>query len=622
MMRSSSLCIVGFALVFGVGAGPVRKPRVDEAAMNEAIRATLRSDDEGYASSAAYAHFLAARLAHHEGEHRRSVESLQLALISDPEDAYLITSLAEEYARLGDMDHAERELRRVIERAPNYHPAHLLMSRVLLETKRYTRARVHLKRAMRLRPRDPDAYLVLTQLELELDRRDEAERAVEALAHAVPGEILGYKRLGIALAERGDLLRSERLLRKALAADPGDFELWASLAQALEQAGRLPDAADAYQRAIEREPDNQEALLQAGRLMLKMGVPGEAKAYFDRLLLVSDEPEMAAKVAFSYLSARHLAEAVDVLDAARAHGTPEPRLSFYAGLLHEKLHRYLKAAEAYGELPAASELFQEARLRRATCLSLAGQHGRALELFRKGVAEKPDYLLLYSAYARALERSGSARDAEAMLKRALVERPLPELYEALAGSYQRNGRLADAVDVLLQGLSRRPRDEGLLFSLGAAYERKGDFDKSIEKMRALLEVNPDNADAMNFIGYNLAQRGKDLDEAERLVTRALELKPDTGAFLDSLGWLYFRRGDYQKAVDMLERAAALSPHEPVIAEHLGDAYQRASKREAAADAYRAALEALRTSPDAHEHRELRQSLERKLRSLSTETSGR
>ncbi len=76
------------------------------------------------------------------------------------------------------------------------------------------------------------------------------------------------------------------------------------------------------------------------------------------------------------------------------------------------------------------------------------------------------------------------------------------------------------------------------------------------------------------MGYLLAQRRKDLAEAERLVLRALELRPDTGAFLDSLGWVYFQRGEYQRAVEALERASLLEPDEPVILEHLGDAYQR------------------------------------------------
>jgi tetratricopeptide (TPR) repeat protein len=258
-------------------------------------------------------------------------------------------------------------------------------------------------------------------------------------------------------------------------------------------------------------------------------------------------------------------------------------------------------------------------MRQASCLSLAGQHAKAVELFRQGIEEKPDYVSLYPAYARALERGGVPREAETVLNRALVDHPAPEVYEALASTYQRQGRLGDAISLLTDALQKHPGDEMLLFTLGAAYEKRGDVDKSIEKMRAILKIDPDNAAAMNFIGYTLADRGrdKDFDEAEKLVNRALELKPDSGAFMDSLGWLYFRRGDFNRAVNTLEKAAALSPGEPLIIEHLGDAYQGISKRAQAADAYRRALDALRVAPpEPQDAKNLKLGLERKLKLVS------
>jgi len=141
-------------------------------------------------------------------------------------------------------------------------------------------------------------------------------------------------------------------------------------------------------------------------------------------------------------------------------------------------------------------------------------------------------------------------------------------------------------------------------------------------MRSVLEREPDHAAAMNFIGYLLAERGKDLDEAERLVRRALELRPDTGSFLDSLGWILFQRGDYPRAVEVLEKAVAFEPEEPVILEHLGDAYHRLSRPQEAARAWRGALEVLAQSPEAAEPPEQRAIIERKLKKLSTGAADR
>ncbi|MFP2961921.1 tetratricopeptide repeat protein [Myxococcus sp. 1LA] len=130
-------------------------------------------------------------------------------------------------------------------------------------------------------------------------------------------------------------------------------------------------------------------------------------------------------------------------------------------------------------------------------------------------------------------------------------------------------------------------------------------------------MSPDHAAALNFLGYLLAQAGQNLDEAERRVRRALELRPDTGAYLDSLGWVYFRRGDYARAVDALERASMLSPDEPVILEHLGDAYQRVARMDEAAAAWRRALEVLALDPESAEPPGQRAALERKLKALPT-----
>lgn len=608
------------AVVFGCAAGPssgARRPRpkVDVTAMKEAMEAA--EVDEGFASSASYAHYLKARLAHHEGDARQAVDELRLALATDDGNPFLLTALAEEYARASDLRGAEAELKKVIAGRPRYHPAHLLMGRVLFEGRKLTRAQAHLRKAVQLRPRDADAYLVLAQLFVDTDQPEQAVKVVEQLGKALPGESAGYRRLGLALAERGDLDRAEPLLLRAAERDPGDLDVWVMLGQLYEGTRRPALAEKAYDRALERDPDHREVLLQAGRLALKTGSLVRARAYFDRLLSLSEDPELTVKVAFSYLATRHLEAAAEVLDASRSAGFLEPRLFFYAGLVHQRLRHFARAAEAYGGVPADSELFHEARLHQASCLSLAGQHPRALELFQRALGDKPDHVLLYPAYSQALERSGSPGEAEALLRRAVKQYPAAEVFDALTSTLEKRGRLAEAIDLIVEALQKRPRDEALLYTLGSAYERSGDLDRSIAQMRAVLEVNPENPEAMNFIGYTLAEAGRNLDEAEKLLLRALELRPENGAFMDSLGWIYYQRGDHAKAVTVLEKASALAPGEPLIIEHLGDAYRQSSRPSEAAEAYRRALEALKALPDLpQDSRAQLKGLERKLKILS------
>jgi tetratricopeptide (TPR) repeat protein len=596
------------------GGAPLKRPHVDYQAMHEAMSPS-QEPTEHFSSAASYAHYLKARLLHHDGDHKGALDELRLALASDDQNPFLMTELAEEHARLGELDRAEAQLHKVLDKYPNHAAAQLLMGRVLFEGQKIVRARAALKNAIRLKPRDPDAYLVLTQLWLDQGKPDDAIKVVDELSAALPGEPIGYKRLGMALAERNDNARAEKLLTKAVERDPGDAEAWIALGQIYETTGRLQKGEDAYGRALERDPENREVLLAAGRLALRQDAPQRARAYFEQLLSFSKDPELAVKVAFSYLAMRQMGAAVEVLDAARATGG-EPRLHFYAGLVHERMHSWQKAADAYGAVTAeAGDLFHEARLHRANCLSSLGKHAAAIELYKKGLEDRPDYAALIPAYARGLERANQPKEAELVLAKALADKPTPESFEALAGLYERQGRLADAISLLTDALRKRPRDELLLYALGTVYERKGEVQKSLEKMRAVLDVNPDNANAMNFIGYTLADRGLDYEEAEKLLTRALELKPDTAAYLDSLGWVFFKRGDTGKAIDTLERATEVSPGEPTIEEHLGDAYARGARPSDAISRYRRALDTLREAPELAESKSQKSSIEKKLKAL-------
>jgi Flp pilus assembly protein TadD len=108
-------------------------------------------------------------------------------------------------------------------------------------------------------------------------------------------------------------------------------------------------------------------------------------------------------------------------------------------------------------------------------------------------------------------------------------------------------------------------------------------------MKKAIALNPANAQALNYLGYSYAEDGVNLPEAEKLIKRALDIEPEDGFYVDSLGWVYYQKGDYQKAVEQLERAVNLTGEDPTITEHLGDAYQKVGKVREASHEYRDAL---------------------------------
>jgi tetratricopeptide (TPR) repeat protein len=159
------------------------------------------------------------------------------------------------------------------------------------------------------------------------------------------------------------------------------------------------------------------------------------------------------------------------------------------------------------------------------------------------------------------------------------------------------------------------------------YGEKDRDDEAIRYMQRALEKNPDNADALNFIGYTWAEHGENLEQAEQYITRAMELRPDNGYIVDSLGWVYYMRakpmmaaGDVAggrkwltKAIEELQRAHELTGGDPVISEHIGDAYPPA--RRAAPSALDKFEEAALLVPRPEEQPQLKQKLETLRREL-------
>jgi Flp pilus assembly protein TadD len=150
-----------------------------------------------------------------------------------------------------------------------------------------------------------------------------------------------------------------------------------------------------------------------------------------------------------------------------------------------------------------------------------------------------------------------------------------------------------------------PRNDKYHFTLGALYDEAKQKELGVAEMHKAIEINPSNAPALNYLGYSYAEAGTHLVEAEKLIKRALILEPEDGFYIDSLGWVYYQRGEYQRAIDELERAVNLTGSDPTITEHLGDAYNKIGKER---DAQRQYEDALRRTQDAEQIQRLKTKL--------------
>jgi tetratricopeptide (TPR) repeat protein len=181
------------------------------------------------------------------------------------------------------------------------------------------------------------------------------------------------------------------------------------------------------------------------------------------------------------------------------------------------------------------------------------------------------------------------------------ERPdSPAGYLRLGDLYRAKEDFASAVVAYDDAARRQKRLEEIdwtfLYRRGIALERSGRFDRAEQDLRRAIGLNPQNANLLNYLGYSLLDRGKDLKEAEDLIRKAVDLTPDDGYIIDSLGWVYYRTDQVDKAVETLEKAILLKPEDPTINDHLGDAYWRVGRKVEARFQWEAALRTTEGDP--------------------------
>lgn len=203
-----------------------------------------------------------------------------------------------------------------------------------------------------------------------------------------------------------------------------------------------------------------------------------------------------------------------------------------------------------------------------------------------------EYVESLARRAAALDGLGRGEESEKLLLDWLGEHGDDEdVALSLADLYEDHGKGRAAVDLLEGMLARKPsQNPRFYFSLGILHDKLKDWSKSAEYMKRSLALAPDDPVVLNYLGYTYADRGVNLDEAEKLIRRALELKPDDAAITDSLGWVYHKQGRKAEAAATLKKAVELSPKDAVIWEHLGDALQAVGDADAARQAYQKAIE--------------------------------
>ena len=502
----------------------------------------------------AYFHFLRGYLAELEQESPRALDEYRQGLKYDPNSAYLKLQIANLYFASGEMSAAVNIADQISTDQLNENRDFLRLAKIYAGTGHYDRAIALYDQAIQLNSPSLEPYIAKGILLISLKRLDEAKEVFGAGLQKIPYSPESHFYLALIAKEEDQRDEAEIHFQETINQRPEFERAYRGLASLYEDHKESDKAIGVYEGFLESvNPHHKEFRLQLVRLHIR------AKSYDQALnqlnLILADNPDdLNAQVRKAFI----LGEMGNYQQAAKdlnqiLHARPnELRVRDFLGLVYEEMDDHAKAIQAYKTNLEIDPTFFDSTLH-----------------------------LGFLSY-----RLKRYEEAVSYLKQATNLNPKrSEPYLLLGLTYMQTEQYHLAVKQFQAGVQQDPTNADLHFNLGTAYDKLNEFEEFVGEMEEALRLQPKHADALNYLGYSYADRGVRIDQALDLTQRAVQLKPENGYYMDSLGWALFKMGRLEDALQTIQRALTLVSDDPVIFEHLGEIYLKLEEREKAKDAW-------------------------------------
>jgi len=372
-----------------------------------------------------------------------------------------------------------------------------------------------------------------------------------------------------------------------------------SLLRLLFAAGRFEEMIPVYEQVLDSSEESYpNDLLQLGALQLKIGNRQSARDYLEKAV------EADSELAEAYQILGHLCELEQDPQAALKYYITYFRLKPEA--VKDNFARLLSVSSQIGDKKSPLELIEWLVAEGDTSAWAAEQLGRlyfhnddyqkALDILeglksREALSDNGYYVLGF-VYSR-LERLGDAVESFLRVKEARPD--YTPIHLTLSRVYYTMKEYDKALQALNDGLEKAPAEDReirreLMFAMANVYHEQGDDENTEAWLKKVLEIEPDFAPALNYLGYFYAELGSNLEEAHELIRRALEREPNNGHYQDSMGWVLFKMGRVEEALDYIKSSLENLGEHPEVFEHLGDIYLSKGERELARQAWSKSLE--------------------------------
>jgi tetratricopeptide (TPR) repeat protein len=582
---------------------------------------------------------------------QRAVSEFKKAIADDPTSLFLHTQLGELYWRAGQSSDAISEAQFVLKTNPNDLDAHRLLGHVYVQELGQTSLQAsvsgNLQKAIqeyetvvRLDPSDTHSEVLLGRL-YELNKQpDQATRifknilnndpnSTEALAYLgklyinqehynqavqaferIPDErrdAATFAMLGVAYLQLQKFDKAAASFKSALDMNPVNVEIRRQYAEALMRSGKTGPARDQLETVLKSDPNDGRTFLRLAQIDQSEGhfqqatqelshaqklMPGDIEvAYTDAQLQDAlGHEDAAAKTLKQLLAETASSSGKYTADQASNRGAFLERL----GSVYSNQQKYSEAIATFRQMvPLGGDQARRGETLIVGTLQSEGQLQQAATEAQSALQKYPKSQSLNLLYALVLGAQGHVNQAVANLRnftKANGDTVRAQLDIIQVYSEAKRYRQAQNVAQRLLQQNLKPSDkEYAQFLLGSVYERQKKYGEAEQQFKAVLAADPLNAAAYNYLGYMLADRGVQLQQSVDDIKKALQLQPNNGAYLDSLGWAYYKMNRYDLARDPLEKAAHLMANDPTVLMHLGHLYMKLGQKDDAVQAWKQAL---------------------------------
>ena len=565
----------------------------------------------------------------------KAIDFYKAAIKADPTASYIGEELSEFYVQTGQLDKATQQAEDLLKANPANNEARKVLARIYsrgigdpdqgkIDQTMLKNAIEQYQKITRQDPKDTESLAMLARLYRISHDEAAAEKAYRQVLAIDPNDEDSLNGLAMVYADRGDLPNAIALLKQAIEKNQ-DPRMVVMLAEFYEQIKDYSNAADTMKQALALTNDNVRVRRAMAVDLLAAGRFDEALTVF-RQLATDDPKNVPLQLQIAELlerkhdfagAAAALAKAKSIENSSqvrfaeaelfRMQGkTAEATAALQALVNDTKKDSYTDAEKkdrigmlnSLGTMQVDLGKTQEAvtAFREIAALDPAltpSVEGKIIETWKSGKDYKQARLEADSAlkkfpsdrgvvleHALLLADLGQTDQAINEVKALADWSKDRDILVALAQIQDKARRFEDERKTLdsADALSTAPQDKQTIeFYRGAMYEREKNYDAAEKSFRNVLQSDPENAGAMNYLGYMFADRGIRLEEAQQLISKALDLEPGNGAYQDSLGWVYYRLNQLDQAADVLRLAVDKVGKDPTVHDHLGDVYFKQGK---------------------------------------------